>query len=198
MAFFEELDTALNEVVGEYLLNNQDLCKLLYYYPKDEGNSFRYNPIEQPNITDISSLLMNYIYPMPKSPDAQTKEKCFISVALTGGEEMDNKSYRRINLVFDIICHLDVWMVQGGYRPFKIANKIDIIFNDRNTKIPTVNKIQFVNFVERDYSYGFWGVQLVYELQVSSNISNKVEKITETVKRVPSFVPKNQGSVLHE
>ena len=74
MAYYRELDDILNIVIGKYILRNQRLCKLLYYYPEEDV--FNYNPLAQPDIPDTSILLLKHIFPMPKSPDIETEQKC--------------------------------------------------------------------------------------------------------------------------
>ena len=53
MAYFEELNPIVMGIIGEYMLNNQRLCKLLYYYSDDKTPN--YNPFLEPDIEDTSS-----------------------------------------------------------------------------------------------------------------------------------------------
>lgn len=172
MAFYRELDNIMNVVIGQLLLRNQNLCKLLYYYPECEDN-FQYNPLAQPDIEDTSILLMEHIFPLPKNPDAETKKQAFVNVTLTGGDRMvENTGFRNLFLVFDIICHLDEWIIKDSYRVYKIAEEIDTMLNNQLiTDIPIVNRVQYRAMAQRDYSNYFYGIQLIYNLQVSSNVS---------------------------
>ena len=168
MAFFNELDEILNMAVS-MLLQNDNICKLLYYYPSSKD--LKFNPIAQPKIENTSSLLLDKIYPMPKMPDAETGQICFVDVNLAGGEPMrTNTGFRRIELVFDIVCHLDSWVIKGGYRPLKIMSEIDALFNNQSSDLPIENKPQPLPFIPKNYANKFYGYQLRYELQVNSNI----------------------------
>jgi len=168
MAHYEELDDILNQVIGNYFLTNQNLCKLLFYYPEEK--SFTYNPLSQLDIPNTSDLLMKNIFPMPKMPDADLDQNCFLTVTLTGGEPLNNNKYREVYLVVDIICHLDTWIVKNGFRPYKIANEIDSMLNNKLTILPIINKPQSLPFKARDYANRYYGLQLYYVMQINSNI----------------------------
>ena len=169
MAYYDELDTILNTVIGKYILNNQDICKLLYYYPKELD--LRYDPLKEPDIEDTSKLLLDYIYPLPKSPDSTTKQKGFMTVVLTGGDfSRENTGFRKINLVFDIIFHLTTWMIKGSFRPYKLASEIDKIFNNQIVDLPISGNPFSYPFRVKDYSSAYYGLQLVYSMNVNSNI----------------------------
>ena len=66
MAFFEELNGIVMGTLGEYILKNQRLCKLLYYYPDDQRPN--YDPFIQPDIEDTSQLMFTHVFPVPKLP----------------------------------------------------------------------------------------------------------------------------------
>lgn len=53
---FEELNGIVMGTLGEYILKNQRLCKLLYYYPDDQRPN--YDPFIQPDIEDTSNLCL--------------------------------------------------------------------------------------------------------------------------------------------
>lgn len=168
MAYYEELNSIVNIALSK-LMDNQNICKLVSYYPKNVD--FKYNPLAQPNIENPANLLMDKFYPLPKTPDAETEQICFIDVNLAGGNPMrENTGFCRVQLIFDIICHLDSWCIKGGLRPLKILSEIDGMFNNQVTDLPIVNKPQNLNFVPKNYSNKFYGYQLTYELQINSNI----------------------------
>lgn len=169
MAYYRELDDILNIVIGKYILSNQKLCKLLYYYPEED--ILNYDPLAQPNIPDTSVLLLKHIFPMPKNPDTETKQKGFLTVVLTGSDEFSaNQGYKKANLVFDIIFHLDAWIIKSSYRPYKIAEEIDMMFNNKFVDLPIETNPVSYNFKVRDYSSQFYGLQLVYEITINSNV----------------------------
>ena len=130
MAYFEECDAILNNIIGEKILRNQTICKLLYYYP--ECADYSYDPLSQPDIKDTSILLMEHVFPMPKLPDLETEQKGYMTVTISGGDKYSydsNDGYRRINIIFDIIVHLKSWMIKDSYRVYKIAEEIDKMLN---------------------------------------------------------------------
>lgn len=168
MAFYEDLEQKINTAVY-MLLSNQNICKLVTYFPKNQD--YRYDPYAQPDIENPSSLLLNGIFPIPKTPDADTKQNCFINITVSGGDRMkQNSGFRRVLLHFDIICHLDCWFIKNGFRPIRIMSEIDKMFNNQNTEIGTINRPQPLPFYAKDYSNRFYGYELTYELLLNSNI----------------------------
>lgn len=172
MAYFKELNDILESSVL-MLKNNQNICKLLEYYPSTID--FRYNPLAQKDIKDTDSLIMKSIFPLPKIPDADTKQNCFIGVWLQGGTPMrENNGYRRALIVFDIICHLDAWIINQGYRPICILQEIDSMFNNKNilsSQSLTESKPQYQPFHAEKYANKFYGYQVAYDVIINSNIS---------------------------
>ena len=171
MAYFEECDAILNNIIGEKILRNQNICKLLYYYP--ECTDYSYDPLSQPDIKDTSILLMEHVFPMPKLPDLETEQKGYMTVTISGGDKYgydSNDGYRRINIIFDIIVHLKSWMIKDSYRVYKIAEEIDKMLNYQQTDLPIVNRPIYYGFKSRDYSNYFYGLQLIYQFVVNSNI----------------------------
>lgn len=169
MAYYRELELLLNSAVGA-ILNNEDICKLLVYYPQEID--FRYDPLIQPKVENPNELLLKNVFPVPKTPDADLKQNCLITVTVKGGDTMlYNKGFRKVLLVFDIICHLDSWIIKGGYRPLKILSEIDSMFNYK-----TFNGLEIINLPEsrpfraKEYSTKFYGYQVAYELQLPSNV----------------------------
>lgn len=213
MAYYSELSPIIDNVIGEKMLRNQNLCKLLYCYPESsEIGNIKYPDLDfsvysQPDIEDTNKLFMECIYPLPKIPNAETEQKTYLTVVLAGGYEPEiNSGYRTVNLLIDIICHLNSWKIREGYRPYLIMNEIDKMLNNKLTDLPIENKPYSTGFQPRDYSNYFYGVQMKYELMINSNIicdpqpqnignsldgnfvpikNNKEEKI------IPSFLPKN-------
>lgn len=173
MPFYEDLENIVSNASAQ-IMSNQNICKLLYYYPKN--TDLRYDPYAQPDIEKPNELLLKHIFPIPKTPDAQTNQICFIDVTVSGGEKYrnGNTGFRRILLHFDIVCHLDAWFIKGGFRPIRIMSEIDKMFNNQQG-LNVVNLPQPLPFYAKDYSNKFYGYQLTYELLVNSNIPCGVE-----------------------
>lgn len=174
MAFYEELSPILYQVITERFLRNQNLCKLLYYYPggcSDIHNSFEYDPLEQPDIKNTNSLYMSSIFPMPKIPKTIEEKKVFLCAYFNGGYEPDsNLAFRNVVLNIDIICHLDVWNIKQRYRPYDIMHEVDVLLNNQLTDLPIENRPFLRGFQTRVYSEYFYGIQMLYNLKVNSNI----------------------------
>lgn len=192
MAYYGELNEILRLVISERFLRNQDLCKLLHYYPEnciDAHNSYNYNPLLQPDIENTNSLYMESIFPMPKIPDTVKDKKVLLCAYFNGGYEPDkNLAFRNVVLNIDIICHLDVWNISvgkkekdietekdienvvNGFRPYSIMNEVDKLLNNQLTDLPIENRPFLRGFQTRVYSEYFYGIQMLYNLKVNSNI----------------------------
>ena len=174
MAFYEELSPILYQVITERFLRNQNLCKLLYYYPDECSDihiSFEYDPLEQPDIKNTNTLYMSSIFPMPKIPKTIEEKKVFLCAYFNGGYEPDsNLAFRNVVLNIDIICHLDVWNIKQRYRPYDIMHEVDVLLNNQLTDLPIENRPFLRGFQTRVYSEYFYGIQMLYNLKVNSNI----------------------------
>ena len=168
MAYFEELNGIVVGIIGEYILKNQKLCKLLYYYSDDKTPN--YNPFLEPDIEDTTKLMFEHIFPLPKLPETTLNQQGYLTVTLTGGNSTDNLGYRRVNVQFDITYHLKQWAMSGGFRPYFVAEELDKMFNNQVLTIPTIGKSQYYGFRMKDYSSYYYGIQLIYELYVNSNV----------------------------
>lgn len=183
MAFYEELNPILQQIISERFLRNKNLCKLLNYYPEncvEPHNAYNYNPLLQKDIEDTNSLYMTSIFPMPKIPKTVEEKKVFLCAYFNGGYEPEtNLSFRNVVLNIDIICHLDVWNISvgkteedivNGYRPYSIMHEVDSLLNNQLTDLPIENKPFLRGFQTRVYSEYFYGVQMLYNLKINSNI----------------------------
>ena len=196
MAYYEELNPIAVGIIGERFLRNEKLCKLLHYYEKNDNSIC--DPLSKPYVEGVTNdLFMKNIFPMPKSPNASTKKEAYVTVVLSGGYEAEeNTGFRRVNLLIDIICHLDTWIIKGGFRPYSIMHEIDKMLNNQITDLPIVNKPYLRGFQPRDYSNYFYGFQVIYELSINSNIACNAKPQNLNIEenstiKIPSYLPKN-------
>jgi len=162
MAYFNELNTNIN-IVLEYILGDQDLCKLIYYNEP--------NPLSQPTISDTSILLFDKIYPLPKKVLAEEEKATILNTYFYSSKPYSNNSgFRPVVLCFDIMCHLDVWKIESALRPYSISNKIDTLFNNEYNSDLSMNYIYFMSWSPMQYSDYYYGYNLKYSLSNSSNI----------------------------
>jgi len=162
MAYFQELNTATN-VILDRIFSSQDLCKLLYYNSP--------NPLSQANISDTSSLLMNNVYPLPKMPDAEKDKKGILNMYFYSAKPFSrNSGFKHTYLCFDIMCHLDIWMINTGVRPYSISNEIDVLFNDQYIKDLSLRNVYWNEWSVKNYSDYYSGYHLVYALSQDNNL----------------------------
>jgi len=164
LSFFKDLNSKIIKII-EILESNQDLCKYLYYPNND--------PLSEPNIDDTSILTMKNIFPLPKDTNAITDKISLINVYFQSSKPYRNNSgFREIYLCIDVMCHLDLWLIDEGIRAYCICNKIDEIFNNQHISDLSINNIYFENSQVSYYSDYYYGYKMVYKLSSESNVGD--------------------------
>lgn len=155
MGRFSELGQNV-KFVTEELLKDADLLKLLTY------NSS--TPLSQLNVNNPKSLLFNKIYPVYKIPTVEEKEKSILTYVFSNAKLTDNVKFKEYKLIFNIICHIDLWTIKDSIRPYEIAERIDNIFNEKRGTQLSIGKVIFEDFIYREYNSKFAGFYLCYKL----------------------------------
>lgn len=105
--------------IAQELLNNQNLCKYLYYTSN--------NPIAEDDISDTKGLLFGTnINIKPVIPQAETNG-CYVNIlADMLMTDQDNPDYFVVSLRFDVLCPTELWeLEESQLRPFAIMEEID-------------------------------------------------------------------------
>ena len=122
-------------LLSSTLLNNQKVCKLLYY-----SNS---SPLSQPDF-DTEIIFNKNIRVIPKVPDFDEEKGSFVLVLLDDFiVDPNNSEMKIIQIRFDIICPLDEWTInEESLRPFLIMSEIQKMFD--GIKINGIGKLRFL------------------------------------------------------
>ncbi|MBX4152259.1 hypothetical protein [Paenibacillus lautus] len=156
MARFQQLNKNIEEVLLN-LIDNQSLCKLLYY-PQDD-------PFNEKEINDTSVLLYNKIYPFPYVPGVQETAGSFLSAFFDNFKlPSDNKGTKEVSLVFNVIVHKNLWRMPGTgmLRPYSILHEVDEICNSQ--RIVGIKKVPFDKGRLIHYNNDFAGYQVQYQV----------------------------------
>lgn len=148
-----EKDLAL---ICNKILENQRLCKLLYYTDRDCLN--------KPDLTTEQkmSMINKQIKIVPK---INIDEKCpnYLLISMDDFRPNDiNTEFRDNYVSFDILCNYDHWLL-GDFqlRPYKIAGEIDSMFEKKKlTGIGELNFSDGCNLLLHDQ---YAGVELNYK-----------------------------------
>lgn len=152
---FLSTDKDLALIVNK-LLNNQRLCKMLYYTQKD--------CLDAPDLTMEQKLTMinKQIKIVPKI-DIDKDCPNYIIVTLDNfSPNASNPEFRDCTINFDILCHPDHWNL-GNFqlRPHKLAGEIDAMLNNQKlTGIGEVHLMAGNNLVLND---NLMGMSLIYQ-----------------------------------
>jgi hypothetical protein len=140
----------------EELLKSQPLLKLLMYE--------EYNPLSKPNIVNPKSLIPEYIYPGFKIPDVIEKQQSILTVECDNAKLSSNPEFTNMKLVFNIMCHTDLWMIKGSIRPYMIMEEIDDIFGENSHNRLSIGKVHLDRCQKVIYNPKFAGYMLSYNL----------------------------------
>lgn len=124
------------EIIITKMLENENLKKLLFYQTADA--------LTKPSLNqeETLSLVNKNIRLVPKI-DIDPEVKAYIIVGFDNFVPNQNPKFRDNIISFDIICHLDHWLL-GDYklRPYKIMGEIDGMFG--NQKMSGIGTLEFI------------------------------------------------------
>lgn len=153
---FESAEKDLFGIV-QRLIENNKLKNLLFYQTKDA--------IRQKNLTDEEtlSLLHSNIRVIPNlSVDPEVKAYVIISFD-NFVPNATNPEYRDNIITFDIICHMDCWVLENyQLRPYKIAGEIDGMLN--NSKLNGIGTVEFAGGNQLILNSELAGFSLMYRV----------------------------------
>lgn len=134
--FSSNVVLVLNEI-----LNNQKICKYLYY-----ANS---NPLSQPDIADTKTLMFKQLFPFPFNPNVTNEEGIQIRVYYPKGKFDTYELITNAYLCFDIIIPNALYLVkdengQSKVRPYEIMKQLINHFSKKS--ISTLGIIHFKEF----------------------------------------------------
>lgn len=146
----------LFEIVKQ-ILANENLKKYLFYQTRDAAS--------KPNLTEEETfeLLHKNIKVIPK---VEVNEEVMSYVIITFDNFItngNNPEYRDNTITFDIICHMDTWVMDGyGLRPYLIMGEIDGMLNRK--KLNGIGTVDFLGANQLILSSELAGFSLVYRV----------------------------------
>ena len=156
MGRFANMSSNVYYAVGK-ILDNQDLLKLIYYDS--------YNPLSEPDIVEPKKILIpEYVYPGFKIPDIDDKQQVILTVECDSAKLSGNPKFTNSKLVFNIMCHTKLWMIDGEIRPYLICEEIDKIFGEKRNTNLTMGSIPLDRCQKVIYNNKFAGYVLMYNL----------------------------------
>lgn len=132
---FLSVDKDLERIVNE-ILQNDRLCKLLYYTQKD--------CLKAPNLTAAQklSLINKQIRIVPYLPVSEECPTYIIIKMVDFTPNRTNPEFRDCVINFQILCHPDHWNLGNfSLRPYRIVGELDAMFN--NKKMTGIGTLQF-------------------------------------------------------
>jgi hypothetical protein len=121
--------------IANMLLNNQDVCKLLYYTTK--------TPLSGATIVDTDFLMNQNIRMVPKIPDELGIKGSFIIILFDENTiDPNNEEVKLFELKFDVLCPIDEWLInESSLRPLLIMSEIQEMFD--RYQIKGIGKLRF-------------------------------------------------------
>lgn len=119
------------------LMQSENIKRLLFYNTRDA--------LKRPALTknQEQELINKNIKIVPKVKIDEELENYLVISFDTFSPNASNPEFRDNLIIFDIVCHIDQWMLQDfQLRPYKIAGEIDFLFNDQ--RLTGIGKIEFM------------------------------------------------------
>ena len=143
--------------IVQKFINNEKLKKLLFYPVKDA--------LDRKNLSseETLGLLHKNIRVIPKL-QANEDVQSYIIIGFDGiTTNANNPEYRDNIITFDIICHLDSWVMENyQLRPYLIMGEIDGMLN--NSKLNGIGTIDFIGANQLLLSSELAGFSLTYRV----------------------------------
>ena len=124
---FEQLDNQVQNIILK-LLENENICKLIYYNTEDA--------LTQPPVENPTDLIKTHIYTQTYIPPTD-EETTYLVVFFDMFDSMDggNVYLRKGRLYFNVVTHRNLWNIDGGQRVIRLMNEIDKIINKNNVSL---------------------------------------------------------------
>ena len=134
MSGLRMLNNISSEVIN-MILEDEEVCKLIANNDKDYKNT---------PINDTSKLLYTNLFPCDFSFEKISEVKTYVVVDWLKGRFNGNKG--ESDLTIKVMCHKDLWNVDGGLRPFLILERIDNLFREQNKSKQKISLGKIENF----------------------------------------------------
>lgn len=153
---FETAQKDLFSIVTK-IIGNEKLKKLLFYQTKDA--------LDKRNLTNEESLslLHKNIRVIPKIEKDEFEETYMIITFDNFLTNETNPEFRDNTITFDIICHLDNWIMENySLRPYLIMGELDGMLN--NKKLNGIGVTEFLSANQLILSPTLAGYTIVYRV----------------------------------
>lgn len=125
-------------LIAQKILEDDDICKLLYYTDKD--------PLSHENMSEEErmALLHRNLLVVPKVPENDDVKGSYILVLYDGFNiNLSNSEFKDADLLFIVVCPPENWVINdNSLRPFMLMSRIDELFG--NKKIANIGTLRFV------------------------------------------------------
>ena len=148
---FDDLDNNLQNIMIT-LLENENICKLLYYNTADA--------LDKPNVENPLDLISTKFYNQTFIPPTET-ESTYITIFFDRFDGVDGNPYlKRGRLFINVSTHRNLWNINSGLRVVKIIAEIDKILNKQRVSNSLTKdffgKMNYRPISELFNSYDIW------------------------------------------
>jgi len=154
---FSQISTDLQLIV-EKIINNDNLCKLLYYADK--------NALSKTALTEDQkySLIGDKVLVVPVIPkEDELQSYIIVQFDNFSPNETSEVVFRDFILTFDILVNTKIWTLDNWtLRPYAIMHEIDSIFN--MSKLNSLGPINFIGANNLIINEFFMGFTLAYRI----------------------------------
>lgn len=120
---FSQIGKQLQKVLIAFT-QNQTLCKLVYNTSS--------TPLSEPDVVDVASLIDTRFYTQTYKQPTEIKG-VFIYAYFQEIQRATKNGYSfHSNLVVTVVCHRELWQIEGGLRVYDIMHEINTILNRKD------------------------------------------------------------------
>jgi hypothetical protein len=116
-----------------------------------------------PDVT-FDKVMMNNLFPLYRSPDIEVNKKTIINFVFDNVVTDRTNYYKDGLIVFDIMSHIDLWLIDEGNRLLIITAELDRLFDNKFINGLSLNNLNESKWKSQSYSDNYKGYRLTYRI----------------------------------
>ena len=151
-----ELERIVFKII-ELITCDNDLCKYIKYPSMI--------PTDEPDF-DTSEIVNTHIHPMPKIPKTADNACTFLNIYVDDYLPSNrNRGFCGVVIEIDVLCHLDLWRLDGGVRPYRISQMLKKLIESSNID-EAFSLNELLEMKKHPFSDSYHGYKMFFGLSV--------------------------------
>lgn len=149
-----ELENLIIKVIS-LITSDEELCKYIKYNTSSplDGADFNY-----------SELVNKNIHPLPKIPNASDESGTYVNLYIEADlPSKRNRGFTGTVIEIDVLCHLTLWLLDDGIRPYRICKRLKSLIESANID-EAYSLTELVEMKKAPFSDDYHGYKLFFSL----------------------------------